>query len=101
MSRPACANPANIKHVVKSDSLIGRYCYRECICGEIVSDLGPRACDPVHGPHEHDCDCEITPVICLDCDAEFTPAEFTPADSDNDICAACTARTNAASQDKR
>jgi len=61
VGRPACANPANINHVVERDDEIGQYCYRECVCGEIVSGLGRRACDPVHPPHTDGCDCELPP----------------------------------------
>lgn len=88
--RPACANPANIHHVVKpaeTDGSCGRYCYRECVCGEIVSGHGPRACDPVHEPHTNGCTCDITPASCIDCDAEFMPV-----DPDDDTCVDCIAK---------
>lgn len=85
MSRPACANPANIRHVVKPSTGGGSFCFQECVCGEIVSNLGEcRA--PEHGPHYGDCTCEVTPVACLECDTEFMPV-----DPDDDICAACIA----------
>ena len=86
--RPACANPANIRHVVRpaeQDGGCGQYCYQECVCGEIVSGV---RCDPsIHPPHPDGCTCEVTPVFCVDCDAEFMPA-----DPDDDTCAACIAK---------
>lgn len=86
MSRPACANPANIHHIVRpSDRGAGRtYCYQECVCGEIVSGL--QCSRDVHPPETDGCRCTITPANCIDCDKEFTPVEF-----DQEQCAECIA----------
>lgn len=87
MSRPACANPANIHHVVKPPELDGsggRYCYQECVCGEIVS--GNQCAPTEHADHPEGCTCAVTPAYCIDCDAEFTPT-----DPDEASCPECVA----------
>ena len=91
MGRPACANPANIQHIVKPSSEGGgkTWCYQECVCGEIVSGL---QCSPEVHPMEPNgqCGCEVTPAHCIDCDAEFTPTE-----ADQGQCTSCVARESA------
>ena len=95
MGRPACANPANIHHVVKPypDNPTGRYCQLECVCGEIVSGFGADACGTAHKPHADGCTCEITPSACIDCDAEFVPV-----DPDDGVCADCIAALKASAE---
>jgi hypothetical protein len=85
MGSPACANPANINHVVRPAYEGGgkTWCFQECVCGQIVSGHGPNACGTAHPAHE-ECDCTITPAFCIDCDAEFLPTE-----AEQDQCPSC------------
>lgn len=82
--RPACANPANLRHVVRPSTVAGKtFCYQECPCGSILAD-GNDGCGGLHPPEHGRCGCTVTGAFCVDCDTEFTPAFY-----DDDVCPAC------------
>lgn len=85
MTRPACANPANLRHIVRPRAAdpAETYCHLECLCGEIVAD-GNDGCNGLHLPEHGHCEHTVTPAYCLNCDTEFTPTHY-----DNEHCPAC------------
>lgn len=85
MTRPACANPAYLRHVVRPSATAGEtYCHLACLCGNIVAD-GDDSCGGLHPPEHGTCRCTVTAAYCLDCDNDFFPARY-----DDELCPSCT-----------